>query len=102
MQIEQWCERYYPSFVILGQGSGASFDPNDARTRILNHETEIESAILKRKRAEGLKIDARELAAAQGEISKTELFLYAGSIFGVLAAVTFGALWVLIRIYGSG
>ena len=90
--------------MVLGQpgSKGATLDPADARTRIMHRETALERAVVQRRKLAGLKFDGPDAAAAAGqsEISQTELFLYAGSIFGVLIAVTLGAMWVLIRVYG--
>lgn len=93
--------------MVLGEpGKGASLNPADARTRIMHRETALERAVVQRRKLAGLKLDGPDAAAAaaaaggQSEISQTELFLYAGSIFGVLIAVTLGAMWVLIRVYG--
>ena len=44
-KIEQWCERHYPSFVTIGNGS-LGFNPADARSRIVladqKRDTEME------------------------------------------------------------
>ena len=42
-KIEQWCKCHYLSFVAIGNGS-ASFDPGDARSRIVLADEKCDAA----------------------------------------------------------
>ncbi|KAJ7625765.1 farnesyl-diphosphate farnesyltransferase [Roridomyces roridus] len=64
-KIEQWCEHYYPSFVILGGGSGTSLsqsiDRKDARGR-----TFLEYQEWDEKRSKELRMEALRASLAAG------------------------------------
>ncbi|KIK71243.1 hypothetical protein GYMLUDRAFT_117382, partial [Collybiopsis luxurians FD-317 M1] len=50
-KVEHWCEQNFPSFVKLPSTAGGppSFDPQDARTTILQGESKIDQTLTQRK-----------------------------------------------------
>ncbi|KAI0741334.1 squalene synthase [Daedaleopsis nitida] len=106
-KIEVWCERHYPSFVQLKsiQG-GIQLDPLDARTKVilaaqardqqLAHEKRI--AEYRTKYPNGT-VKANDAPNAN-DGSAIEMFMYVGTGFIVLLALSAGAAWLAMQYFG--
>lgn len=107
-KIEQWCERNYPSFVIL-QSSGHSLDESDARARIAQRDVQLTHAVRRRKQAEELAAGGAgrgangvngDAVAVQGQdLTTKEVILTIGGL--LLAAVALASIivWVIIKYF---
>nr|QIJ32332.1 squalene synthase [Sanghuangporus baumii] len=104
-KIEQWCERYYPSFVILTP-SGHKLDESDARAVIAHRDARLTQAVRRRKQAEGL--DGGRAAngynvdvdSTVGKDMTTKMVIFAiGGLF--LAAVGLAAfiVWMIVMYF---
>lgn len=105
IQVEQWCEHNFPSFVNIPQTAGnpATFDPEDARTTIYQKEQKIDQEISKRKRIAHLKnkttatgTNGRATSAAQDSIP-WEVLAFAGAAFVLIIALTVGIVFVALK-----
>ncbi|KAJ7148522.1 farnesyl-diphosphate farnesyltransferase [Mycena crocata] len=95
-KIEQWCEHYYPSFVMLppSGGTGQAIDPSDARGRTFLTYEKADA-----EREKGLRMEQLRARLATGERPPPqdsgigELLFYVGggllAIVGVIAAVVY-------------
>lgn len=121
LQIEQWCEQNYPSFIQPPSGTFGNeptLDPTDARTRIANLESEFAGELAGRKRMVDHANGDRNLAmsrinaakangkfssqkTASQDVSMGTMLLYVGAAFALLIAVGFGAAYGLIWITGE-
>ncbi|KAJ7736549.1 farnesyl-diphosphate farnesyltransferase [Mycena maculata] len=99
-KIEQWCERYYPSFVLLNTGGAVaqSIDPTDARGRTYLADQKRDDLRAKQMRLAEIRAGiatngARVPAGQERSGGVQELLLYAGGalllVVGVLAAVIY-------------
>ena len=85
-KIKQWCKHHYLSFVAIGNGS-ASFDPADARSRIVLADEKCDAA--------EKRLTAIKNGLAGGSIGAV------GDAAGRLIAKSEGILWeVLVYILG--
>ncbi|KAL0577634.1 bifunctional farnesyl-diphosphate farnesyltransferase/squalene synthase [Marasmius crinis-equi] len=105
-KVEQWCELHYPSFVRLPSSTGqaVSFDPEDARTKILENEQKIDSELRKRKRIEEIrekygKTNEEAAAAIKDEGGfPYEVLLLAGGAILLIIGLVVGIVWWVMRI----
>lgn len=86
-QIEEWYERNYPSFVILGQG-GITYDPEDKRTAVVK---------LEEKRTYAKRYPN---AAPPSELFPWELVTYAGGAIGIVILLSAGIVYTIVKVYG--
>ncbi|KAG7098792.1 hypothetical protein E1B28_000697 [Marasmius oreades] len=104
-KIEQWCEVHYPSFVLLPSSSGqaVSFDPEDARTKVMQIDQKIDSDLRMRKRIEDIREKygkSREEATAVVEDEGRfpyDILLYAGGLLLVVILLIIGVVWLVLR-----
>ncbi|KAF5361147.1 hypothetical protein D9758_009016 [Tetrapyrgos nigripes] len=82
-KVEQWCEHNYPSFVQVPStaGSPPTYNPEDARSRIIVLDQETDQALQKKRRVLDIRrkvggdgTGARQAAGATG--SEWEIFMY--------------------------
>ncbi len=103
MQIEQWCERNYPSFVMIKSVSGGSmYNPNDARSRVIEAADARDRELQREKRIAELREkhpSAAAKLAQQEESSFGEMLMYVGTAFILVFGISVGAAWVLIKLY---
>ncbi|KAI0718013.1 squalene synthase [Cerioporus squamosus] len=102
-KIEQWCERHYPSFVLIKSVSGGiMYDPNDARSRVVEAAQARDRELQREKRIAELR-DKHPSAAAQlkeqEESSFGEMLMYVGTAFILVFGISVGAAWLLIKFY---
>ncbi|KAJ8077226.1 bifunctional farnesyl-diphosphate farnesyltransferase/squalene synthase [Marasmius tenuissimus] len=105
-KVEQWCERHYPSFVQLPSSAGqsVSFNPEDARTKILQNEQRIDSELKQRKRVEeirekyGNSSEAAAAALKKEEGFPYEVLLLAGGVILLIVGLVVGIVWWVLRI----
>ncbi|KAG8221192.1 squalene synthase [Butyriboletus roseoflavus] len=87
-KIEEWCERNYPSFVILGQ-NGITYDPKDKRTAVIQ---------LEEKRAHAKRYPYA--APPPSNLLPWELVTYVGGAFGVVILLCAGIVYAILKVYG--
>ena len=103
VQIEQWCERHYPSFVMIKSVSGGvTYDPNDTRSRVVEAAQARDRELQHEKRIAELR-EKHPAAAAQlvqkEESSFGEMLMYVGTAFILVFGISIGAAWLLIKYY---
>ncbi|RDX50916.1 squalene synthase [Lentinus brumalis] len=102
-KIEQWCERNYPSFVMIKSVSGGSmYNPNDARSRVIEAADARDRELQREKRIAELREkhpSAAAKLAQQEESSFGEMLMYVGTAFILVFGISVGAAWVLIKLY---
>ncbi|KAF8550731.1 farnesyl-diphosphate farnesyltransferase [Imleria badia] len=86
-KIEEWYERNYPSFVILGEG-GVTYDPEDKRTAVVK---------LEEKRAYAKRYPN---AAPPSDFFPWELAMYAGGAIGMVILLSAGIVYTILKVYG--
>ncbi|KAF9263357.1 squalene synthase [Marasmius fiardii PR-910] len=105
-KIEQWCEVHYPSFVLLPSSSGqsVSFDPEDARTKVLQIDQKIDSDLRMRKRIEEIREkygtsqeDAAATVKEEGRFPY-DILLYAGGFILLIVLLVLGIVWFVLKI----
>ncbi|KAJ7694548.1 isoprenoid synthase domain-containing protein [Mycena rosella] len=104
-KIEQWCEHYYPSFVLVSAGSTASptqsIDPADARGRTFLLSEKRDQALSQKLRIEALRAGGAVGAVGQRhkaqEMQVGELALYVGGALLLVAAVCAGVVWLIMQ-----
>jgi farnesyl-diphosphate farnesyltransferase len=97
VQIEEWCERQYPTFVTIqtsssGAPSALAFDPNDARTRV--HQLAEKRD---RERALEARLGGRLNAVVEAETSSMELMGYVGAAFLVVITFSLGIAYAAVK-----
>ncbi|KAK7456390.1 bifunctional farnesyl-diphosphate farnesyltransferase/squalene synthase [Stygiomarasmius scandens] len=112
-KVEQWCEHNYPSFVQMPStaGSPPTFNPEDARSKILLLEQETEKELTKKKRlaeirkkvgAEGANADANNVQVQAGSSgSEWEIFLYVASMVVTVLGVSMGIVYIVLRFFSD-
>ena len=101
-QIEQWCERHYPSFVRLGQVSGSiQFNPADTRSKVAEADSARDAARAREKRIADLRVGGtKALADAEGT-PFGETLMYVGTAFLLVLAISLGAAWLMMQFFGN-
>ena len=105
-KIEQWCERHYPSFVNIGNGS-ASFNPADAHSRIVLADQKRDAEIEKEKRFTAIKNglaggrvgavgDAAGKPIAKSEGIPWEVLVYVLGAFVLVLGWSVGAIYLIL------
>ncbi|KAF7356134.1 Squalene synthase [Mycena venus] len=101
-KIEQWCEHYYPSFVMISSASGGSgglqqaINPDDARGQTFLADEKREAERVRHLRMEKLRADVavgRRQPAKTDDGALREFLMYLGGgavvLFGVIGAVVY-------------
>jgi farnesyl-diphosphate farnesyltransferase len=104
LQIEQWCEHNYPSFVVV-TASGQQINSGDRRAEILDLDEKRDKSLLKEKQLQ----DARErgvvpAAHRDQEVSSGmpwDIMLFIFGIISLIVILSIGVAWVVITIYGD-
>ena len=94
LQIEQWAEHHYPSFVLLSGGQ-PSLDARDARVRVVTAEKKL---IEQRAAAARAEIDAG--AGPVQDLSTRELLAYVAGAFALVLVLGLICVWVVLRLVG--
>ncbi|KAH9941976.1 squalene synthase [Amylocystis lapponica] len=104
-QIELWCENHYPSFVQFGEQGKQSYDPDDARTRIVLATEEKERLRAKEKRIQELNGKFAAMGRAPmdpgSQSSIMEVVPFVIAAFLIVLAVGFGGFWALVKFVGE-
>ncbi|KAL7280692.1 hypothetical protein ACG7TL_005631 [Trametes sanguinea] len=107
-KIEQWCERYYPSFVRLGATSGQiQFDPADVRSKVVEAAQARDRELAREKRLQALREKQPGALAAGGadhlpvETSTGEMIMYVGTAFILVLLVGLGAAWLMMQYFAE-
>ncbi|PPQ80435.1 hypothetical protein CVT24_001019 [Panaeolus cyanescens] len=97
-KIEQWCEHSYPSFIqILPESGRQELDPNDPRTRVVQGEQNLEAALARKRKLNGI---TNGKAPAQLELTQTsmsELAMYVGAAFALVMALAGGIVYAVMK-----
>lgn len=96
VQIEQWNEQHYPSFVLLvsnPSGSKTMMDPSDPRARIVELQ---EAELAKKKRTEDIRAGVATNGLNNGE---TEALLFVAAAMVLILGVTGGVVWFVMRFF---
>jgi len=104
-KIEQWCEHNYPSFVpVYSQGSKQTLDPADPRTRIvLLEQSREQQLVAKRRMGDKRSMGDKAVTTMNGNtvqnrsMEPTELMVYVLGAFGVVIAVSWMIVWVVLK-----
>ena len=106
-QIEEWCEKRYPSYVLLSP-NGYLIDESDARKGIAKRDAELATELRRRKRAEELRTGVTadgvngDHAVPNGEtqeFSKKELAAMIGGLMAVSLILAFAIVWVIMKYF---
>ena len=104
-QIEQWCERHYPSFVRLQTVSGSGgiqLDPYDARTKVAEAAQARDRELAHEKRVAEFRArtpaDVRDAPNSDAP-GIGEMLMYVGTAFILVLALSIGAAWLMMQWY---
>ncbi|KAL5530938.1 hypothetical protein ACEPAG_3814 [Sanghuangporus baumii] len=109
-KIEQWCERYYPSFVIL-TASGHTLDESDARTVIAHRDVRLTHAVRRRKEAEQVAASGGgagrgangyngDVVGTGGQDMTTKMVVFAvGGVFLAVVGLVAFIVWVIVMYF---
>ena len=105
-QIEQWCERHYPSFVRVGHVSGQiMFDPTDMRSKVAEADQARDRAVAREKRLAEVRAGAVvrpvDGPGAQEGTSFGEMIMYVGTAFLLVIGISLGAAWLMMQYFGD-
>ncbi|THU98079.1 squalene synthase [Dendrothele bispora CBS 962.96] len=110
-KVEQWCEHNYPSFVQMPStaGSPPTFNPEDARSKIVVIEQEADKELTKKKRLAEIRKkvgmeggDANAPPAAAGTMgSDWEILLYIMAMVVVILLLSLGVVWVVMTYFST-
>ncbi|KAJ6614123.1 squalene synthase [Mycena sp. CBHHK59/15] len=102
-KIEQWCEHYYPSFVLIsttGGNASQSIDRQDARGRTFLEQQAREAMLAKKARIELLRSNVANGVATKPlpqEGALRELLMYVGGGVLIVLAMVVGLVWLIMR-----
>ena len=101
VQIEQWNEQHYPSFVLVvsnQSGSKSMMDPSDPRARIVELENHLEAELAKKRRIEDIRagVATNGIHSANGE---REALMFVAAAMVLILSVTGGVVWGVLKIF---
>lgn len=97
LQIEQWCEHCYPSFVQIGTDSGTqTLNAADPRTRIVLQEQSREQQLFSKRKGAANGNGALHKEVKQ-MTSTTELMVYVLGAFGAIVAFSWVIVWMVLK-----
>ena len=105
MQIEQWNEHHYPSFVLVvadKSGSKPMLNHSDARVRILELENHLEAELSKKKRIEDIRAGITTNgapASSNGSSGEIEALLFVAGAMVLILGATGAVVWLVLRIF---
>ena len=106
MQIEQWNEQHYPSFVLVvsdksGPGSKPMLNPSDPRVRILELENRLEAELSKKKRIEDVRsgVVTNGVASNGGGSGEIEALLFVAGAMVLILGATGAVVWFVLRFF---
>jgi len=104
-KIEQWCEQYYPSFIVLGPGGGGQkFNPADRRSKLIEHDMKREEDLLQEKRirdarARGVVAPTREEPQSNG--MPWEILAFMLGVVLLIVGLSIGVTYTVLLIWGD-
>ncbi|KAK7041460.1 bifunctional farnesyl-diphosphate farnesyltransferase/squalene synthase [Paramarasmius palmivorus] len=106
-KVEQWCEHHYPSFVQLPQttGGGATFNPEDPRTKVMEIGQRIDQELVRRRRIEQIKekygqgpqADQAIKQATGGDSVPWDIFMFVGGVIALVLGLCALVVWGVLK-----
>ncbi|KAG6902950.1 hypothetical protein C0995_009342 [Termitomyces sp. Mi166 len=96
-KIEQWLEQHYPSHVLLGT-NGVSYNDEDARTRIIRKEQDLDFEIAKKKRLEDIRAGLVPAKPPSPELGKLEVALYVGGVMTLILVLGATIVYLVLKL----
>ena len=107
LQIEQWREHHYPSFVHISSGPDGvqqRLDPSDPRTTIALNEQRLDAALARKRRLENLRNGIKSNGTTSQALS-TSSYRDLASYVGIAAFLVFGSsamiVWAILKFFGE-